>query len=78
VWHGSASRFLSHRFRPPLGVVLLVVWKRCQRIKPRSYGAMFTRWPMRDGTAVVDSLKVLDPKRPIRKADIVWSCRHVG
>jgi hypothetical protein len=30
------------------------------------------REPVRDiDTAVVDSLKVLDPKRPIREADIV-------
>jgi len=28
-------------------------------------------------TAAVDSLKVLDPKRPIREADITESSRHV-
>jgi hypothetical protein len=28
-------------------------------------------------TAVVDSLKVLDPNRPIREADIVRLLRHV-
>ena len=28
-------------------------------------------------TAAVDSLKVLDPKRPIREADIAERCRHV-
>ena len=31
------------------------------------------REPVSDiDTAVVDSLKVLDPKRPIREADISW------
>jgi hypothetical protein len=29
-------------------------------------------------TAVVDSLKALDPKRPIREADIFRAGRHVG
>ena len=28
-------------------------------------------------TVVVDSLKALDPKRPIREADIAWTCGHV-
>jgi hypothetical protein len=28
--------------------------------------------------AVVDSLKALDPKRPIREADIVSMATHVG
>ena len=29
-------------------------------------------------TVVVDSLKALDPKRPIREADIAMTSRHVG
>jgi hypothetical protein len=29
-------------------------------------------------TAVVDSLKVVDPKRPIREATKSWMCRHVA
>ena len=29
-------------------------------------------------TAAVDSLKVLDPKWPIREADINWRLSHVG
>jgi len=28
--------------------------------------------------AVVDSLKVLDPKRPIREADVRLAGRHIG
>jgi hypothetical protein len=28
--------------------------------------------------AVVDSLKALDPNRPIREADIASACAHVG
>ena len=28
--------------------------------------------------AVVDSLKVLDPKRPIREADVRRANRHIG
>jgi hypothetical protein len=37
------------------------------------------REPVRDiDTAVVDSLKVLDPKRPIREADIVPDGREMA